>query len=793
MDQIQNKLIGAGYRLIPLRDKQKRPLHDGWGENKYALEDLGQQIGLVIEPGMVDVDLDWPELRTFISAMDLETMAWGRQGKVTHLVYRAELPAPITFALPKVAGAPMLTGDHAYTVCELRTSSSGEAYQAMIPGSIHPDGDALHWCKEIVPQEYPADAIERAFGSYAAMAVIARFYPGHGRRDDFALALTGCMVRAGWSEDQIKDFMVFLCRAVGDDEIKMRSEKARRTLKQLEAGRKVAGIPKAAEIMGIPIEWMQEIAVWLGWKQRNPVSKGAAVFLSPVVKDVAKQAWDALAEYEIDGDPAVYAFGDALARVDDGRMQMLGGEGLKHELNRCAAWLAQDDGKWKNVSAPKAVVEDMMTARRRDVTVPTLKRVSIVPTFTKDGRLLSEPGFDEPSGIFLDLKVNVDVPPQPTARQVRAALRQLWFPISQFPFVEKSDKVHALAMILEPYMRDMFGPTPLHFINKPEAGTGASLLIETALYPTLGRWPEAQVPPKGDDEMKKTLTACFAEGVRCVYFDNANLLKSAELASALTAEVYSARILGVSKMLRVPVQVQWVGSGNNTELTTELYRRVNDIRIDAKMERPEDRNITQFRIKDLKGWVVEHQAQQVQAALTIIQFWVNLGMPVGSGSKASYEAWAAKLSGLFEAINVRGFLETPKDRRPEDPEAETARELVLGMFNAQRGQIAPSGKETDWRKPVKASDVVDLVTAGHVSVDFGFKDPARVMGDLLKRYLGRPFTFEAATGRVFKLTLQKSRYQGTTRWAVVAEVEGEGRVAAEHEVDVPRTGVDLPF
>lgn len=109
---------------------------------------------------------------------------------------------------------------------------------------------------------------------------------------------------------------------------------------------------------------------------------------------------------------------------------MLGGESLKHELNRCAAWLAQDDGKWKNVSAPKAVVEDMMTARRRDVTVPTLKRVSIVPTFTKDGRLLSEPGFDEASGIFLDLKVNVDVPPQPTPRQVRTALRQLWFALS---------------------------------------------------------------------------------------------------------------------------------------------------------------------------------------------------------------------------------------------------------------------------------------------------------------------------------------------------------------------------
>lgn len=775
MDHIHNQLAEAGYRLIPLKEKQKRPRDNNWGENKYALSDLSQQVGLVIEPGMVDVDLDWPELRAFASGLDLETTAWGRNGQVTHLVYRAELAAPITFALPKVSGAPMLTGDHAYTVCELRTSSSGEAYQAMIPGSIHPDGDALHWVKEIIPQEFSADAIERAFGCYAALAVIARFYPGHGRRDDFALALTGCMVRAGWSEDQIKNFMVFLCRAVGDDEIKMRSEKARRTLKHLEAGRKVAGIPKAAALMGIPIEWMQEIAVWLGWKQRNPVSKGAAVFLSPVVKDVAKQAWDALAEYEIEGDPAVYAFGDTLARVDDGRMQMLGAEGLKHELNRCAAWLAQDDSKWKKVSAPNAVVEDMLTARRRDVTVPTLKRVSIVPTFTKDGRLLSEPGFDEASGIFLDLKVDVDVPPQPTPAQVWAALRQLWLPISQFPFVEKSDKVHALAMVLEPYMRDMFGPTPLHFINKPEAGTGASLLIETALYPTLGHWPEAQVPPKFDEEMKKTLTACFAEGVRCVYFDNANVLKSAELASALTAEVYSARILGVSKMLRVPVQVQWVGSGNNTELTNELYRRVNDIRIDAKMERPEDRDISEFRIKDLKRWVVDNQAQQVRAALTIIQFWVNAGMPEGSGSKASYTAWAAKLSGLFDVIGVRGFLSTPKDRRPEDPDVELARELFVNMDRAHRGMIEPSGtrdgegnqtERADWTKPVRAGDVVDLVNARKIGFDFGFKDERKMMGAFLTKFNGRIFQFDLGQGRQVALQLTRHASHRGATWFV---------------------------
>lgn len=171
----------------------------------------------------------------------------------------------------------------------------------------------------------------RQVGLYAALAVLTRFYPGDGTRDEFALALTGCMVRAEWHEDQIEQFMGYLCRLTGDTEIKMRSTKARSTLKRLEAGRRVRGIPKAAEIMGIPIEWMQEIAVWLGWKKRNPKGSGSAVFLSSQVAEVSKQAWDALAEYRVDGDPGVFAYGEALARVDDGRMGLLDGSGQGRE------------------------------------------------------------------------------------------------------------------------------------------------------------------------------------------------------------------------------------------------------------------------------------------------------------------------------------------------------------------------------------------------------------------------------------------------------------------------------
>jgi hypothetical protein len=521
MDEL--KKLAEHHRLIPLQSgaKGKQPRDKGYSSRDYTFDEIteniatGNNVGMMIGKGEVDVDLDWAEAQIIWPMLVSDTsLQWGRHGRITHHVYRCEIDKPVNFELPNIVGAPDMHGAHGRMILQLRTSSNGEPYHVMIPPSVHPDGDRLEGLVALPEECAPGDLLAIAQHT-AGLSALARFYPSQGNRDEVMLGLVGCMVRGGWEQSRIESFTAQFCRLVNDSEIEMRVAKAQNAFKRLDAGKTLRGIPATAKLLGIPVEWMNEIAIWLGWKQRNPDGKGAAVFLSAVVKDVAKQAWDALAEYEIDGDPAVYAFGEALSRVDDGRMQMLSPDGLKHELNRCAAWLAEDNGKWKRSSAPAAVVSDMLTARRRDVTVPTLKRVSIVPTFTKDGRLLSKPGFDEQSGIFLDLKVDVDVPERPTRQQVRTALRQLWFPISQFPFVEKSDKVHALAMILEPYMRDMFGPTPFHFINKPEAGTGASLFIETALYPTLGAWPDAQTAPKSSDEMKKTLTACLAEGDRC--------------------------------------------------------------------------------------------------------------------------------------------------------------------------------------------------------------------------------------------------------------------------------------
>lgn len=764
-------------KYLPLKERSKEPRDKGFADRDYSLDELdGCNKGLMISTDLVDVDLDWPEAQHIAKHwIEPDTMVWGRKGEWTHLVYRCDLEKSINFELPNVAGAPQMLGAHGRMVLQLRTSAEGEACYAMIPPSVHPDGDELEWVNKIKPTDTTSDDLKTVFGRIAGLSVLARFYPDEGGRDEALMSIAGCAARAGWDQNQIEWLIKQVCNLAGDtSEIDMRLNKAKAALKRLGSGRKVRGIPMTARKLGIPVQWMHKVAVWMGWAYEAPDSSDRAVFLSGVVRDVSQQAWAVLADYEVDGSPGVYQYGEALARVDRGRVQVLNQSTLKTELNRCATWIGYDaKGKPKNTSAPVSCAEDIINARSSEITVPELRKVATVPMFTRDGRLLNEFGFDEDSGMFLYLRDTIEVPKEPTGKQVRDALRTLWRPISDFPFEDRSDRVHALAMMLEPFMRDMLGPTPFYFVSKPAAGTGASLLVETALYPTLGYMPPALTPPRSDEEMQKTLSAALLEGARVIYFDNANAIYAPAIVSALTASTYSARILGASKMLQVPVEVQWVGTGNNTSLSGELYRRVIDIRIDAKVANPEERDAQTFRIPNLKMYVQENSDELVRAACTIIQWWVNKGMPKGRGHRASFEQWASVMSGLFDSINVRGFLDTPTDRKPVDPELDMVKGIVLEIFNVGRGRYVNMDWAARIERPdaLKASDMEVMIHNGIIDFDAGKGSVVRQLPRLLGRYKDRVFEFESEKGAQVSLTLKTAMMCNVTRWYVEADRE----------------------
>lgn len=787
-------LAGAGYRLIPLRagEDSKKPRDEGYAGKNYALTELTGNVGLIVDSESVDVDLDWPETRRLIGLLPETNCFFGRGDpcRPTHLIYRAKIDKPIDFRLPKVSGYA-LEGDHPHVVLQLRTSRGTEPYHVMIPPSVHPKGDPLEWfwrdeehSTPVIPSVADPDDLIRRAGLVAALAFFERFYPGAGMRDDFALALTGALIRGGWSDDQVQWFVGKLASIAGDEEAEMRASKAARARARLDAGKSVRGLSSLPALLSVPPEWTREVACWLGIRKGH--GDGPAVFNVGIIRETAQQAWTVLEDYMIGGDPAVYSYGDAIGRVDKGRVEILARQQLRHELNRAAKWLVPsgDEARpWKPSNAPLDVVDDMLAARADNLSLTPIVSVVATPIFTKEGKLVSRRGYDWDAQCFVIPSVEVDVPDDPTSEQIQEAVRALLEPLADFPFADQSDRANTLAMMLQPYIRDLLDTTPLYFINKPTPGTGASLLVYAATYAARGCAPPTTKPPSREEEMEKLLTSMLMEGADLFYLDNADYLASTAMAAAMTADRHKGRILGISRTIEVPVRCMWIATGNNPDTTQEMYRRFVDIRLDAQMEFPEDRPPDQFTIPDLKVWVRENRPRLVSAALTIIQAWVRKGMPDGSKSKASFEQWARVMSGILENAGVEGFLATPVTRRPMDQKTEEMRGVLAQWWMLSRGK-RPKGAEhiaelnaVDWTKPVKASDLWTMIRCSGLDFETMHKDPARAVGDKLRHFKERTFELETGGGGRLRIVLKGREQQNSMRWWLDAERVDDVQVA----------------
>ena len=224
-----------------------------------------------------------------------------------------------------------------------------------------------------------------------------------------------------------------------------------------------------------------------------------------------------------------------------------------------------------------------------------------------------------------------------------------------FPFVDEGSKAHALALLLQPFVPQCInGPTPLFLIEAPARGTGKGLLAEVTAIIALGHLAWVMSLPKDDDEIRKRITSTLIDGSSMILMDNVSRLDSSALCAVLTTLRWKDRLLGQSRMVEVPNHATWIATGNNVLLSDEMLRRVIRIRLDAGVERPEERD--EFRHKDLSGWTFEHRPELVSACLSIVNAWVVQGMPIGTTILGRFENWAGVIGGILEVAGVTGFL-----------------------------------------------------------------------------------------------------------------------------------------
>ncbi len=387
------------------------------------------------------------------------------------------------------------------------------------------------------------------------------------------------------------------------------------------------------------------------------------------------QVWEALAAHN--EPPHLFRYGGIVSRIERGEdhavvLRHLNRHRLSHAVARACVFTKETQRRTKIVAPPRDLIEDMLADPKPPL--PAVTQVVHAPLFAADGRLRTEPGYDEATLSYLDLAAGLHVPPvpeKPTREEIERA-RSLILDdlLGDFPFSSDSDRAHAVAAGLHPFVRRLFdGPSPLHLIDKPEPGTGGTLLADVLLHPALGRPPPKMTEGRDEDEWRKRMTAKLLSAPSAVVLDNLrSRLDSAQVASAITSNIWEDRILGLSEMRQLPVRCVWMATGNNVALSDELARRSVRLLIDAKMSRPWLRNGFKH---ELPAWGYQHRGELIWAYLVMARAWIAAGRPGPSEAPpmGMFEGWRHTIGGILDVAGITGFLGNLRSLH-EEPDAE---------------------------------------------------------------------------------------------------------------------------
>jgi len=336
--------------------------------------------------------------------------------------------------------------------------------------------------------------------------------------------------------------------------------------------------------------------------------------------------------------------------------------------------------------------------------LPQAPEVIYTPLFLRDGTLLAADGYhfdpkrpDYKNLLLISnglLDAMPQVPRAPSAEDVEEArdwiITEL---LSDFPFLDTDSQgserrepslANALAMLITPFMRRMInGRTPVFFVYKPQPGTGGTLLGQLPMWLFDGAAGSATRYSQNEEEMQKGLIAAVQEPRSHLFFDDVKDFNNRELLRAITQDNISGRLLGASRNISVPNRFNWVGTGNNTVILDEMRRRTVYIRLNAQMP---DATTRIFRHPDISGmgyteFVKKNRHIAVRHILTLIQYWISMGMPLFSERRrASFEDWSAKVGGVLQACAVEGFIDN-FDVVSSDFEDAASRQFVRDLFH----------------------------------------------------------------------------------------------------------------
>jgi len=666
------RYIERGLTVVPVPPRSKNPGRSGWERLRITLEEVpryfdnGQNIGIHLgEPSgwRVDVDLDAPETRGIAGRFLGPTLTSGR----------ASAPDSHWWYISPGAEHRPFTDLSGKMILELRSTG----HHTLVAPSVHPSGERYRWSQSgIEAQEIDAAELTRRCRELATAALIARYLPElkderagtGGGRHYISLALTGFMLRRGLSEETVLAILRAAWDAkgfAGDELARREAHKAlannvRDTAEKLRDDRPATGGRKLEELMpGI----RRKVADYWGWGGRLDDSELTQIVTNNRhLRDVTADALEALAAHN--NPPDVFVRAGRLVRVrqdENGipQIQTMEDSHVKGRLARVADFVRVTEKGETRVSPPDVVVKDIQALDRWPF--PPLEAVVEAPVMRPDGTIFDTPGYDAKTRLYYHPVDGFDIPPipeKPSLADREAAISLLDEAVGEFPYEDEASAANTLALMLTPLVRQAInGPVPMALIDKPQAGTGGSLLAETVAVIGSGRTAEMLGAPRDEEEWRKQITAKLSAGATMITVDNVEgALYAPSLARALTARTWTDRVLGRSETVTVSQRATWIATGNNIQLRGDLPRRCYWIRLDAREARPWQRQ--NFRHPDLLGWVTRNRGRLVHALLTLARGWFAAGKPKAPDlpQLGSFEAWTETVGGMVAFAGIPRFL-----------------------------------------------------------------------------------------------------------------------------------------
>jgi hypothetical protein len=666
------RYIQRGLTVVPVPPGSKNPQRPGWERLRISLEDVpryfddSQNIGIHVgapSGWRVDVDLDAPETRKVAGRFLEPTLTSGR----------ASAPDSHWWYVSPGAEHRPFTDLSGKMLLELRSTG----HHTLVAPSVHPSGERYRWSESgMEAREIGADELLRRCQELASAALIARHLPEPkdehagtgGGRHYISLALAGFMLRRRLSEETVLAILRAAWDAkgfAGDELARTEAHKAlasnvRDTAEKIGDGRPATGGRKLEELLpGIP----RKIADYWDWTGRLDDGELTKIVVNNRhLRDVTADALEALAAHN--NPPDVFVRAGRLVRVrqdENGtpQIQTMEDSHVKGRLARVADFVRGTEKGETRVSPPDVVVKDIQALDGWPF--PPLEAVVESPVMRPDGTIFDAPGYDPETRLYYRPVEGFDIPPipeTPTAEDIGASIKLLDEAVGEFPYEDEASAANTLALMLTALVRQVVkGPVPLALIDKPQAGTGGSLLAETVAVIGSGRTAEMLGAPRDEEEWRKQITAKLSAGATMITVDNVEgALYAPSLARALTARTWTDRILGRSETVTVSQRATWIATGNNIQLRGDLPRRCYWIRLDARESRPWQRQ--NFRHPDLLSWVTRNRGRLVHALLTLARGWFAAGKPKAPDlpQLGSFEAWTEIVGGMVAYTGIPGFL-----------------------------------------------------------------------------------------------------------------------------------------